>query len=116
MLHKISIFLLLLLSLSGYASHLRSGEISYAPVAGKANTYMITFTIYTNAGPIATEDVNTLPVSLGDGTNPTLNRQNGVAGVVLGKACAHVGELVTPVIRKNIFTVEHKFPGNGTYI
>jgi hypothetical protein len=115
MLHKISLFLLLLVSISGYASHLRSGEISYQPVAGKANTYLITFTIYTNAGPSATADVNTLPVSLGDGTNPTLNRQNGVAGIVLGKLCPFSGELVTPVIRKNVFTVQHTYSTNGTY-
>ena len=119
MLRKICLLLLLLASFAGYASHLRSGEISYQPVPGKVNTYLITFTIYTNAGPSATADLNILApnVNLGDGTIiTTLARQNGVAGIVLGKACAHVGELVTPVIRKNIYTIEHQYPGNGTYI
>ena len=116
MLQKISLFLLLLLSLSGYATHLRSGEISYTPVAGQPNTFLITFTIYTNAAPGITADVNTLLVSLGDGTNPTLNRQNGNAGIVGGKAVTHAGELVTPIIRKNIFTVVHTYSGTGSYI
>jgi hypothetical protein len=119
MLRKLILFLLFLASLSGYASHLRSGEISYQPVPGKVNTYLITFTIYTNAGPSATADLNILTpnVNLGDGTIiTTLARQNGPAGTVLGKACAHVGILVTPVIRKNIYSIEHTYPGPGTYI
>ena len=116
MLRIISIFLLLLASLSGYASHLRSGEISYQPVPGQANTYLITFTIYTNASLGITADNNALIVTLGDGYNPTLIRENGPAGIVAGRAYAHIGELVTPIIRKNVFTVVHTYNGNGSYI
>jgi hypothetical protein len=114
MLRKILLFLFLLASLSGYASHLRSGEISYQAVPGMPNTFLITFTIYTNVAS-STADVNTLPVSLGDGSNPTLTRINGSAGFVNGKACTHIGELITPLIRKNIFTVQHTFPANRSF-
>ncbi|MDP4289553.1 MAG: hypothetical protein Q8908_00575 [Bacteroidota bacterium] len=116
MLHKICLFFLLLISLSGYATHLRSGEISYTPVAGQPNTYLITFTIFTNAAPGITADVNTLPVSLGDGTNLTLTRQNGPQGYVGKNLCAHTGELITPIIRKNIFTTTHTYAPNKSYI
>lgn len=67
--------LLLLASYAGYATHLRSGEISYQPVAGYPNTYLITFTIYTNMSPGIVADQNTLPVVFGNGTNATLDLQ-----------------------------------------
>jgi hypothetical protein len=118
MLQKICLFLLVLVSLSGHATHLRSGEISYQPVPGQPNTYLITFTMYTNAAPGIVADLNVLTpnVNLGDGTViNNLQRQNGPAGFVVGKPCAHIGELVTPIIRKNIFTVIHTYANPGTY-
>jgi len=119
MLRKISIFLLLLASLSGYATHLRSGEISYQPVPGYPNTYLITFTIYTNMSPGIVADQNTLDVFFGDGQKATLTRENGPAGYNNAARpvwCAALGELVTPIIKKNIFTVVHTYSPNRSYI
>jgi len=123
MLRKVSLFLLLLLPLMGFSSHLRSAEISYTPdPTGPPNTYIITITVYTNVGfqtnGQPTPDIpslslmpltntNTTSFSFGDGTtspNPIF-RSNGN------------GELDPndPKIKKNIFIVSHTFPGNGTY-
>ena len=119
MLRKICLLLLLVASYAGYATHLRSGEISYQPVAGYPNTYIITFTIYTNMSPGIVADLNTLPVSFGDGTTATLDRQNGPPGYNNAAKpvwCAALGELVTPIIKKNIFSVTHTFSPNRSYI
>jgi len=111
MLRKILLFLLLLASLSGYASHLRSGEISYTPVLGMLNTYDITIIVYTNVGIQTngnpTPDLPTLATgtfSFGDNTTnmPLIQRISGV--------------LITPSIRKNVFTVRHTYTKMGTFI
>lgn len=112
MLRKISLFLLLLLPLTGFSKHLRSAEIAYSPVAGSPNTYIITVTVYTNVGggapdiPSLTYSGGNAIFSFGDLSNfaPIL-RSNG-AGVL---------DPNDPTIRKNIFITTHTFPGNGTY-
>ena len=119
MLRKILLLVLVLASFPGYATHLRSGEISYQSVPGQPNTFLITFTIYTNASAGIVADINTLPVNMGDGMSYTLTRQNGPSGnnnQIPPVFCTHLGELVTPIIRKNIFTITHTYSGNGSYI
>ena len=109
MFHKISLFFLLLVPISCFAKHLRSGEITYKPVTGVPNTYEITVTVYTNVGP-ATPDIpnlisGTTTFSFGDNTSAaSIPRSNGI------------GELLSSTIRKNVYTVIHTYPGNGTYI
>ena len=109
---------MLLVSLSGYADLLRSGDISYQAVPGQPNTYLITFTIYTNCNPGIPDDLNTLLVNLGDSTKPTLQRQNGLAGMnsqVPSIFCNHLGEIYSPGIRKNIFTITHTYSANHSF-
>jgi hypothetical protein len=109
MFFKISLFFLLLVPFSGFAKHLRGGEISYKPVPNSPFTYEITVTIYTNVGP-ATPDIpdlisGTTTFSFGDNLNITsIPRSNGT------------GELLTSTIKKNVYTVKHTYPGNGIYI
>lgn len=110
--------LLIILPLSGFASHLRSGEISYKPVPGQPNTYEITVIVYTNASKTAQTDLVSVKLQPGDGTGVlTIQRINGISGTnSFGQWCAHLGELITPLIRKNIYTTTHTFPKDGSYI
>jgi len=109
MIYKIILFFFLLAPFSGFAKHLRAGEISYKPVSGSPFTYEITVTVYTNVGP-ATPDIpdlisSTTTFSFGDNSNiASIPRSNGT------------GELLTSTIRKNVYTVIHTYPGNGIYI
>jgi hypothetical protein len=118
MFRKYIYLILILLPLSGLASHLRSGEISYKPVPGQANTYEITVTVYTNASPSAQNDLVSVKLNPGDGTGVIqVERINGVAGKnSFGVWCAHLGELITPAIRKNIYVTTHTFDKDGSYI
>ena len=110
---------MLLVSLSSYADLLRSGEISYQSVPGQPNTFLITFTIYTNSNAGIPDDLNTLLVDLGDSTKLTLERQNGPSGLnnqTPAILCNHLGEIYSPGIRKNIFTIIHTYSENRSYI
>lgn len=106
---RISLFFFLLVPFSGFAKHLRGGEISYKPVPGSPFTYEITVITYTNVEP-ATPDIpdlisSTTAFSFGDNSNiVSIPRSNGT------------GELLTATIKKNIYTVIHTYPGNGIYI
>ena len=112
MLYKIFLILSLLASLTGMASHLRSGEISYVPVPGMPNTFDITITVYTNVGiqssGFPTPDLPSLlpgSVSFGDTNTPYnayITRTYGI--------------LITPSIRKNLFIIRHTYPNSGNYI
>ena len=109
MLRKISLFLLLLASLSSYASHLRSGEISYQPVPGQPNTYTITVTIYTNTSSQA--DQASVDIYFSDG--PTkLNVLRGNGPLVNGK---YMGVSLPSSIRLNTYTTTHTYGGSGSY-
>src|SRR5664280_2084216 len=110
--HKILLLLMLLVSLSAYADLLRSGEISYQSIPGQPNSFLITFTIYTNSNAGIPDDLNTLLVDLGDSTKLTLERQNGPSGLnnqTPAILCNHLGEIYSPGIRKNIFTIIHTY-------
>jgi len=113
MLYKLTIYLLLLFPLSALATHLRSGEITYRPdPSGKLNSYEVTVVVYTNAAPGITTDVATMTIDFGDLTTvPAVLRCNGPK--VNNK---YMGELVSPVIRKNIFITTHQYAAAGTYI
>ena len=117
MLYKIFPILFLFVSLSGYATHLRSGEISYKAVPGQPNTFDITVTIYTNSSVGILADLNTISLSFGDGTSAGIERGNGPGGInSMNQFCRNLGEIVSPGIRKNIFTITHKYSENKKYI
>ena len=119
MFQKISLFLLLLAPFSGFASHLRSGEISYRPVPGQPNMFEIIVTVYTNAAIGIVADLPTVTVFFGDNTSSVVSRNNGPAGFNNTKPpvwYAHLGELISPTIRKNIYTTTHQYNGSGSYI
>lgn len=118
MFHKISLFLLLLAPLVGYAFHLRSGEISYRPdPQGQPNKYEITVTIYTNAATSNTvADQPSVKIYFGDSQSEDVLRVNGLPGIYNGDSYNHMGELITPTIRKNIYTTTHTYNENGEYI
>ena len=100
---KIVLFFLLLASISGYASHLRTGEISYVPVPGQPRTYEITVTLYLNN--TVNSDQIWIYVLPGDNT-PMLQvlRSNGLGQNLPG--------LKT---NKSIYTFTHTYPADGKY-
>ena len=119
MLQKISLFFLLLAPFTCIASHLRSGEISYRPVAGQPNTYEITVTVYANAAQGILADLVSVSLFFGDNTHAVVPRNNGPAGynnLVPSVWCAHLGDLISPTIKKNVYTTTHHYNGNGSYI
>lgn len=116
MFHKIILLILLLVPLSGFARHLRSGEISYRPVPGQPNTYEITVTIYTNSVATNGADQPNVSIKFGDGSSQTVLRSNGIPGTYNGVRYNHMGVLISPTIRINIYTTTHTFPGNNSYI
>jgi len=104
--------LILLFVLIWYASpllatHQRAGEITYKYISGL--TYEITIVTYSYAPSPA--DRFELEIQWGDNTSTILPRNNGPLG-----AQGHVGEIVGPDIKKNLYTGVHTFPGAATYI
>jgi len=109
----ILILVLIAWCLHAAATHQRSGEITYRHISGL--TYEFTIVTYTFAPSLA--DRCTLEILYGDGTSDVLPRVNGIAGLTpAGVFCDHIGEIVGPNIRKNIYTGVHTYAGPSTYI
>lgn len=105
MLHKLLLFFLLLLaSISGNASHLRTGEISYIPVPGQPRTYDITVTLYLNNS--VNSDQAWIYLFFGDNT-PIVQiiRSNGSGQNLPGLST-----------NKSIYTIRHTYSKDGKYI
>jgi gliding motility-associated-like protein len=112
---RIILFLLIVIGLASpaLATHQRAGEITYRYISGL--TYEITIITYSYAPSPA--DRNELPITWGDGTSSILTRDNGPEGYnPAGILCEHLGEIVGPDIKKNLYTDTHTFPGPATYI
>ncbi|MDP2422781.1 MAG: hypothetical protein Q8M23_00395, partial [Bacteroidales bacterium] len=106
------LFLICLLASTIYATHQRSGEITYIHVSGLI--YEFTVVTYTFAPSPA--DRPELEIKWGDATSSTIYRVNGPPGYnPAGIWVPHVGEIVGPNIRKNIYTGRHTYPGAATY-
>lgn len=99
--------LLLIASCNVFATHNRAGEITYRWLHDL--TYEATIITYTFTGTPA--DRCELELSWGDGTSDTIERINGPSG-----SCLHMGELVTSLIRKNIYIGTHNYSSAGTFI
>lgn len=101
------------LSLPALATHQRAGEITFRYISGL--TYEVTIISYSYAPSPA--DRNELEISWGDGSTTVLGRINGPSGVnPAGIYCDHLGEIVGPDIKKNLYTGQHTFPGPSSYI
>ena len=88
------------------ATHQRAGEITFKYISG--TTYEITIVTYSYAPSPA--DRFELTINWGDGTSAVLPRANGPSG-----SQGHVGEIVAPDIKRNLYTGVHTYPGASTY-
>jgi len=88
------------------ATHQRAGEISFRYISGL--TYEVTIVTYSYAPSPA--DRYELEINWGDNTTTVLPRNNGPVG-----SQGHMGEIVGPDIKKNLYTGVHTFPGASTY-
>lgn len=96
-----------------FATHQRAGEITYRYLSGL--TYEVTIITYSYAP--STADRPELDISWGDGQISTLPRTNGPAGLnPAGIFCDHLGEIVGPDIKRNVYIGQHTFPAASTYI
>ena len=89
------------------ATHQRAGEITFKYISGL--TYEITIVTYSYELSLA--DRYQLDIYWGDNTKSTLLRTNGPYNYPLGYA----GEVVAPLIKKNLYVGTHTFPGSATY-
>jgi gliding motility-associated-like protein len=106
------ILIMIGLCFQAYATHQRAGEITYRHISGL--TYEFTITTYTFAPSPA--DRCELEILYGDGTSAILPRVNGPSGLnPAGVWCEHIGELISLLIRKNVYKGVHTFAGPATY-
>jgi gliding motility-associated-like protein len=89
------------------ATHQRAGEITYKYISGL--TYEVTIVTYSYAPSPA--DRYELEINWGDNTSTVLLRSNGPLGNL-----GHVGEIVGPDIKRNLYVGVHTFPGAATYL
>jgi hypothetical protein len=126
---KLLLFLLTVsLFYNSSATHNRGGEIYYKRIAPFTNiiggttvnvyTYSITLIKYTNHGAqVADRCIDTL--YFGDGTKSYLNRTN--TDFIITCACMpNCGEQIINlpgyVVKKNVYSTIHTYPGTGNYI
>jgi gliding motility-associated-like protein len=113
------------------ASHLVAGEITYRSIDATCHDYEITVTTYTDyVGVSHAADNCSVVVYFGDGTSATANRslvpsENDAALSVPvpcgpsagnGMPLSLIGYPQYPNFKKNIYRVDHVYPGSGSYI
>lgn len=105
---KYFILLLLITLFTGtvMATHQRAGEITFKYISG--TTYEVTIVTYSYAPSPA--DRFELQIDWGDNTKTILPRNNGPVS-----AQGHLGEIVGPDIKLNLYTGVHTFPGPSVY-
>lgn len=101
-----------LLSLSGWATHNRAGEITYRWISG--TTYEARITTYTRSCALCADRCE-LTINWGDGNRDLLPRSNGISSRCAPNA--NDGEIIDPVneIRKNVYIGRHTYNAGGTY-
>lgn len=125
---KVVLSFLIFLSIHGFATHNRAGEILYKRIQPFTQVvggevvpvyrYLITIYKYTNDdGGQQVADRCEDTVYFGDGTSEVIARINGTSGC--GQGCQHCGEIIIPDqnyrVKLNTYTVTHTYPGAGTY-
>ncbi len=86
-----------------HATHNRAGEITYEQIGSL--TIRVTITTYTRTRG-SEVDRNSLPLFWGDGKMDSIPRVNGPG---------NQGELLPNDVKKNIYIMEHTYPGFSTY-
>ena len=125
------IFILLsCFSYAAFATHMRSGEITYKFISNY--TYQITLTTYTK-GTSSAADRCTEQINFGDGDSQMVCRSNfeagdpttdpwGAAMCTGNPSCTthHMGEWsnfnLCLNMKRNVYTTTHTFPGPGSYV
>jgi len=104
--------IVILMCLAANATHQRSGEITYRHISGL--TYEFTIVTYTFSPSLA--DRCELEILWGDGASAILPRVNGISGLTpAGTFCEHIGEIIAPNVRRNVYTGSHTYAGAATY-
>lgn len=117
---------LILLTIHGFATHNRAGELMYKRIAPftqvvggitvQVYTYSITLVKYTDHGSgVADRCVDT--IYFGDGARGVAQRING--GAALCGDCSQCGSLIindpSYKVKLNIYTIIHTYSGSGSY-
>ena len=102
----LSLILIISISFSSYATHLRAGEITVERVSCNSLTFRITVTVFTN-----TINTNVLFggeddwLDFGDGTSMLIPEQANIPRPDLGEGIATAS-----------YTITHTYSGNGSYL
>lgn len=125
---RLLVLLFICLSVYGFATHNRAGEILYKRIAPytqvvgnitvQVYTYSITLIKYTDHGSgVADRCVDT--IYFGDGQRGIASRINSHSSVT-NCDCDDCGELIINnpgyVVKKNIYTIIHTYAGSGSYL
>ncbi len=110
---KLFIVFFILIQLVSFASHNRSGEITYKYVSGY--TYEITVTTYTKESSTLADKCS-LTVKFGDSTSAVFNRVNGQKSPNFCGGDITAGEVLGDDVKKNIYKGQHTYPGPDTYV
>jgi gliding motility-associated-like protein len=100
------------ITLTGFATHNRAGEITYKHLSGY--TYKIIVTTYTKESSHQADKCS-LTIHFGDSDTAIFNRINGKIGTLCGMTIPE-GETVGIDIKKNIYEGIHTYPGPNTYV
>lgn len=90
-------------SIRANATHNRAGDITYVQIGPLK--IRATVTTYTKASSTGA-DRDSVTVFWGDGQSMTVGRVNGPG---------NRGEILANDVKRNFYTAEHTYPGNGTY-
>jgi gliding motility-associated-like protein len=100
------------ITITGFATHNRAGEITYKHISGY--TYKITVTTYTKESSHQADKCS-LTIHFGDSDTAIFNRINGPKGTLCGGTIPE-GEILGNDIKKNIYEGIHTYPGPNTYV
>jgi gliding motility-associated-like protein len=100
------IFIFFSLSLTGFATHFRAGEITYQRISG--NTFRGIVTLYTKESSPATQQQDQITIYWGDGDSSIVNRSNGPDNNSNG---IPDGVSLSNDINQSIYIGTHTYPG-----
>ncbi len=112
-LKKLLLYIVFTISaLYSWATHNRAGEISYRHLGG--HLFEITVTTYTDPNSIAADRCE-LRIEFGDGDFDTIPRINDSNPCDPNISCDCDGEILTSLIKKNIYRTTHNYRGPGIF-